>query len=79
MLRPGRIPEWVWAVAGAAVLVGSTLVPVGPAIAAVIRGVDVYLFLAGMMTLSELARTEGVFDWLAVRAQRAARGAGCSC
>ncbi|MGZ3553729.1 MAG: SLC13 family permease [Vulcanimicrobiaceae bacterium] len=74
MLRPGRIPEWVWAVAGAAVLVGSTLVPVGPAIAAVIRGVDVYLFLAGMMTLSELARTEGVFDWLAVRALRAARG-----
>ncbi len=29
------------------------------------KGLDVYLFLTGMMILSELARREGVFDWCA--------------
>jgi arsenical pump membrane protein len=29
------------------------------------KGLDVYLFLTGMMLLSELARREGVFDWCA--------------
>jgi arsenical pump membrane protein len=38
------------------------------------KGADVYLFLAGMMLLAELARREGVFDWLASHAVRAARG-----
>ncbi len=72
LLRPRGIPEWVWAVAGAVALVGSTLLPFDSALRAVERGFDVYLFLAGMMALSELARGQGVFDWLAVRALRAA-------
>jgi len=38
------------------------------------QGTDVYLFLTGMMLLSELARREGVFDWLAARAGAAAHG-----
>jgi arsenical pump membrane protein len=38
----------------------------------VVRGADVYLFLIGMMALGEFARHEGVFDWLAARAVRAA-------
>jgi arsenical pump membrane protein len=38
------------------------------------KGIGVYLFLAGMMLLSELARREGVFDWLASHAVLAARG-----
>ena len=42
--------------------------------AALARGVDVYLFLIGMMALAEFARTEGVFDWIATRAVRAAHG-----
>ena len=33
-----------------------------------------YLFLSGMMLLSELARVNGVFDWLASIAVRRARG-----
>jgi arsenical pump membrane protein len=37
-------------------------------------GADVYLFLTGMMLLAELAREEGLFDWLAAAAARAARG-----
>jgi arsenical pump membrane protein len=40
----------------------------------VAKGTDVYLFLTGMMLLSELARREGVFDWLASLAVAAARG-----
>jgi arsenical pump membrane protein len=32
---------------------------------AVAKGNDVYLFLIGMMLLSELAREQGVFDWVA--------------
>ena len=41
---------------------------------ALARGVDVYLFLIGMMALAEFAREEGVFAWIAARAVRAARG-----
>ena len=48
--------------------------PLRDVVAAVGRGTDVYLFLAGMMVLAELARREGVFDWVASHAVRAARG-----
>src|SRR6185437_14909549 len=41
---------------------------------AVKAGTDVYLFLAGMMLLAELARQHGVFDWLAALAMENARG-----
>jgi len=71
---PRDWPEAVWACLGAAllVLVGA-LTPLA-AWQAAGKGTDVYLFLAGMMLLSELARREGVFDWLASHAVRAARG-----
>jgi arsenical pump membrane protein len=48
--------------------------PVPQALSAIAKGADVYLFLTGMMLLAELARREGVFDWLAHLAVRAARG-----
>jgi arsenical pump membrane protein len=73
--RPWGLPEAVWAVAGAAVLVLGSLVSWTQARAAVLQGTDVYLFLAGMMLLAELARTEGLFDWVAALAVRWARGA----
>jgi arsenical pump membrane protein len=73
--RPWGLPEAVWAVAGAAVLVLGSLVSWAQARAAVLEGTDVYLFLAGMMLLAELARTEGLFDWVAALAVRWARGA----
>src|SRR5438874_266396 len=63
-----------WAVLGAASLVLLGLVPWPDALAAVGRGSDVYLFLAGMMLLAELARQQGVFDWLAALATKQARG-----
>jgi arsenical pump membrane protein len=74
LLRPFRLPEYVFAVAGAAALVGAGLLPWVDALGAVAKGIDVYLFLAGMMLLSELARQAGLFDWTAVHAVRMARG-----
>jgi arsenical pump membrane protein len=72
--RPCRIPEYVWAVAGAALLLLFRLLPLRAAWSAVRSGADVYLFLAGMMLLAELARNHGVFDWLAAEAMGHARG-----
>ena len=72
--RPRRWPEWIWAVAGAVLLVVLGLVSVRDAGGAVLRGLDVYLFLTGMMLLSETARAHGVFDWAAATAVNRARG-----
>jgi arsenical pump membrane protein len=74
IVRPWRLPEAIWAVAGAVALVAFGLLPLRDALAGVARGVDVYLFLAGMMLLAELARQEGLFDWLATFAVEHARG-----
>lgn len=72
--RPFRWPEAVWAVAGAALLVLFGLVAPGAAWTGVMKGLDVYLFLIGMMLISELARQEGLFDWMAAIATAAAKG-----
>jgi len=74
IIRPWRVPEAVWAVAGAVLLVALGLLPSADALAGVAKGFDVYLFLAGMMLLAEVARREGLFDWLAAHAARRARG-----
>ncbi len=72
--RPLKLPEAIWAVLGALLLVVLGLLPWWDALAAVREGLDVYLFLTGMMLLSEVARREGLFDWLAALATRMARG-----
>ena len=74
ILRPWGLPEAIWAVVGAAALVVSALLPWQDALAAVSKGTDVYLFLTGMMLLAEVARREGLFDWLAVHAAQASKG-----
>src|SRR5246127_2412860 len=74
IVRPWRLPEAIWAVLGAAALVVLGLLPWRDALAGVGKGVDVYLFLTGMMLLAELARQEGLFDWLAAIAVGHARG-----
>jgi len=74
IVRPWRTPEAAWAVAGAVALVALSLVPWRQALEGVAKGTDVYLFLAGMMLLAELGRSERLFDWLAARAARIARG-----
>jgi len=72
--RPWRLPEATWALLGAAALVAFGLLPWSDALRGAARGLDVYLFLAGMMVLAELARREGLFDWLAALAVSRARG-----
>ena len=72
--RPFRWPEAVWAVGGALLLLLFGLLPLAQAWAGVLKGLDVYLFLTGMMLLSELARREGLFDWLAALATAGAKG-----
>ncbi|KQO61674.1 arsenic transporter [Methylobacterium sp. Leaf88] len=72
--RPFSWPEAIWAVLGAAALVVFGLMPAGTAWEGVLKGTDVYLFLVGMMLMSEVARKEGLFDWLAGIAVRAAKG-----
>ena len=74
LVRPRGIAEAWWVCAGALLLVLSRLLQVRAAEAAVGKGLDVYLFLTGMMVLAELARDEGVFDWVAGIAARLSRG-----
>jgi arsenical pump membrane protein len=74
IIRPFRLPEAIWAVAGAVALVLLGLLPTADALAGMRKGVDVYLFLTGMMLIAELAQREGLFDYLAALAVEHARG-----
>src|SRR5579872_6132616 len=74
IIRPFRLPEAIWAVAGAAALVLCNFLDPREALHGVARGLDVYFFLIGMMLTAELARGEGLFDYLAAFAVEHARG-----
>ena len=74
LIRPKGLPEAWWASIGACLLLIFQLISFDLAAEAVAKGFDVYLFLIGMMIMSELARREGVFDWVAAHAVRTARG-----
>jgi arsenical pump membrane protein len=74
IIRPFRLPEAIWALAGAAALAVLGLLPWGDVLTGVRKGLDVYLFLIGMMLIAELARLEGLFDYLAALAVEHAHG-----
>ncbi len=74
IIRPFDWPAAVWAVTGAALLTLSGLLSPADALAGIASGTDVYLFLTGMMLLAEVARHEGLFDWLAAVATIWAKG-----
>ena len=74
LFRPRQWPEAVWACLGALLLVCFRLISVSAAAFALLKGTGVYLFLGGMMLLADLARREGVFDWMASHAVHASRG-----
>ncbi len=71
--RPFRWPEAVWVSAGAMLIVVLGLIPASSAWSAILKGSNVYLFLIGMMLLSEVGRREGLFDWVATLAVNHAR------
>ncbi len=68
VVRPFRLNEAWFAVGGAVLLIATRALAPAQAVHALARGVDVYLFLIGMMALAEFAREEGVFDWIATHA-----------
>lgn len=72
--RPLKVPEYIWACGGAFVLLIFGLLNLSAGLAAITKGMDVYLFLIGMMMLAESARIEGFFDWLAAHSTRLANG-----
>jgi arsenical pump membrane protein len=74
LFRPKDWPEAVWACLGATLIVLLRLISPAEAASAIAKGYDVYLFLAGMMLLADLARRQGVFDWLASLAIAASKG-----
>jgi arsenical pump membrane protein len=74
IIRPFRVPEAIWAVAGALFLLIFGLLSPSEEIRGIGKGMDVYLFLTGMMLLAETAREEKLFDWLAAHATRRAKG-----
>ena len=76
LLRPKEVAEVYWIGGGAILLLLLRLVPLQLARRAISEGTDVYLFLLGMMLLSELARQHGVFDWISSAAVKNARGSG---
>jgi len=67
IVRPFRLPEAIWGRRRAAALVLLSFLPWRDALAGVEQGVDVYLFLIGMMLIAELARSKA-FDYLAALA-----------
>jgi arsenical pump membrane protein len=74
LIRPRNIPESYWIGGGVLVLLLLRLVSWQLAVRGVLKAVDVCFFLIGMMLLSELARQNGVFDWLSSVALRRADG-----
>ena len=74
IIRPWKLPEALWAVAAAVALAILGLISWPDAGHAALKGTDVYLFLIGMMLLAELARHQGLFDWLAAFAVKHAKG-----
>ncbi|HUD89256.1 MAG TPA: arsenic transporter [Xanthobacteraceae bacterium] len=74
IVRPFNLPEAIWAVAGAVLLLAMGLLSPQDALTGVAKGSDVYLFLFGMMLLAEIAREEGLFAWLAAVATSHAKG-----
>ncbi len=74
IIRPFKLPEAVWAVSGAALLLVFGLMKPSECLTGIAKGTDVYLFLTGMMLLAETAREEKLFDWLAAYATNLAKG-----
>jgi len=74
LVRARNIPEVCWIAAGVCLLLVFRLESFGNAVGAAKKGTDVYLFLIGMMLLSELSAKHGVFDWLSSEAVRHAQG-----
>lgn len=74
IVRPFKVTEAVYALTGAILLLIFQLVTAKEVFSGIYKGLDVYLFLTGMMLLAETAREEKLFDWLAAHATMMSKG-----
>ena len=77
LVRPRGVAEVWWVGSGVLLLLVMRAIPLSLAAHAAAKGYDVYLFLIGMMLISELAKEYGVFDWVASLVVGLAKGS-CS-
>jgi arsenical pump membrane protein len=73
-LRPRGIPEWVWALAGALLVVLFGYEPAAAAARAIAAQWNVLLFILGLMGLAAAAEESGAFAWIAEVMLERARG-----
>jgi arsenical pump membrane protein len=64
-IRPRRVPEWLWAIGGALLIVLLRYEPLGAALRAIVEQWNVMLFILGLMGLSAAAEESGAFAWIA--------------
>jgi arsenical pump membrane protein len=74
LARPFRLPAYISAFAGCLVCLLCGWLPVHDMLVAFRACLDVIAFLIGMMLLSELSSTIGLFDWVAALALSGSRG-----
>jgi arsenical pump membrane protein len=72
MTRPFRWNEAAIAMGGAILMLALGRITPADAAVTLLRDWNTFFFFLGMMTLSALAETAGLFDWLAVQAARLA-------
>jgi arsenical pump membrane protein len=73
-IRPRAIPEWIWALAGAVLVIALGFEPVEAALSAIARQWNVLFFILGLMGLSAAAEESGAFAWVAELMLERARG-----
>jgi arsenical pump membrane protein len=76
MIRPFKLNEATVASIGALLLILFGTISPLDALKTLLGDWNVFLFFLGMMTISALAETAGIFDWLAIQAARNARSSG---
>jgi arsenical pump membrane protein len=74
MIRPYRWNEAIFALSGAVLLLIIGLISPVNAFLTLYSDWNIFFFFLGMMSLSALAETAGMFDWLAAQAARLAGG-----
>lgn len=74
MIRPYRWNEAIFALSGAVLLLIIGLISPVNAFFTLYKDWNIFFFFLGMMSLSALAETAGMFDWLAAQAARLAGG-----
>ena len=74
MIRPFKWNEAIFALIGAGLMLLIGLISPLNALHTLLNDWNIFFFFLGMMSISALAETAGLFDWLAAQAARLAAG-----